>query len=104
MRSRYIQNDILFYLSDGKPHSSEELAEIIEVSEITIRRHIKDLSLNYPIVSFAGGIGGGGGYIMLSFSSQLLTKGDVEIIVNTLEKEENNDEVSTLITKLKKFI
>lgn len=103
MRSRYIQNDILFYLSDGKPHSSEELAEAIEVSVVTIRRHIKDLSLNYPIVSFVGGVGGGGGYRMLSEIALQLTVEDIEVIVDSLEKTNVEGDKNVLISKLKKY-
>ena len=63
LRASSITADILNVLSDGKKHTMCEIAEIVEVSERTVRRHIQSLSYRYPIQTFCGGIDRGGVYL-----------------------------------------
>lgn len=60
MRSRNIQADILAVLSDGKIHTTYEIAEEVETSQITVKRHIQDLAYRYNIKTFHGGDKKGG--------------------------------------------
>ena len=54
MRSRYIQNRILYYLSDGKRHTISEIAQTLEISYKTVQRHITDLSIDYTTTTTVG--------------------------------------------------
>ena len=60
LRSSSITADILNILSDGKVHTLQEIANKVEVSKSTVRRHIASLSYRYPIDSIRGGINRGG--------------------------------------------
>ena len=60
LKSSSITADILNLLSDGKKHTMQEIADAVEVSERTVRRHITSLSYRYPIETFCGGIERGG--------------------------------------------
>ena len=102
MRKRYVQGEILFYLSNGKLHTTRELAENVEVSEMTIRRHISDLSIKFPIVTNKGGIGGGGGIQMnkngCTFS--VFTDRELKIILQGLELMEQEETVLAFTKKI----
>lgn len=54
MRSSDVTADILNVLSDGQVHSLQEIANEIEVSRITVQRHVASLSYRYPIVPVFG--------------------------------------------------
>lgn len=60
LRKSSITADILNVLSDGKKHTMQEIADVVEVSERTIRRHISSLSYRFPIETFCGGSEKGG--------------------------------------------
>lgn len=55
VRSSSIIADILHFISDGKFHTLQEIADEVEVSRITAYRHIQSLSYRYNIESFHGG-------------------------------------------------
>ena len=101
MRKRYIQSEILFYLFDGNLHTAPELAEKIEVSVKTIRRHIQDLSINFPIMVENGGFGGGGGFRLEKdkHSVLLFTTEELNFILNALTFL-NNEESNQLAKKI----
>ena len=63
LRRASITADILNVLTDGKIHKMREIAEIVEVSETTVRNHIRSLSYRYPIETFRGGEKKGGVYL-----------------------------------------
>ena len=96
MKKRYIPTEILFYLSDGLIHTASDLARKIEVSEKTIRRHIQELSISYPINVEIGGYGGGGGYRLETKKCNILlyTKEELEMIIEALEHLDDDRNVS----------
>lgn len=59
-KSSSVTADILNYISDGKIHTLQEIADEVEVSYSTAKRHIQSLSYRYPIETFCGGINRGG--------------------------------------------
>ena len=60
LKKSSITADILNILSDCKVHTMQEIADEVEVSEKTVRRHIQSLSYRYPIETFRGGDKRGG--------------------------------------------
>lgn len=54
-----ITADIINILSDCKLHKMQEIADEVEVSERTVRKHIQSLSYRYPIQTFCGNKNGG---------------------------------------------
>ena len=59
-RSSSVTADILNYISDGKIHTLQEIANEVDVSYSTAKRHIQSLAYRYPIETFCGGINRGG--------------------------------------------
>lgn len=55
MRSRFVWYGVLEILSDYKVHTIQEMADKLEVSYITVQRHIADASLYKPIVTNRNG-------------------------------------------------
>ena len=102
MRSRYIVNRILYYLSDGKRHTISEIAQTLEISYKTVQRHITDLSIDYQIITYYGGVNGG--VELLNECVQIkLSKDEAELIINALECFEDRDECTLLIRKIEKY-
>jgi len=102
MRSRYIQNRILNYLSDEKRHTISEIANDLEVSYKTVQSHIADLSIDYQIITYYGGVCGG--VELLNNNVQLvLTKIEVELIKKGLKSLENDVKTSLLIAKMENY-
>lgn len=60
MRSKFIQSEIIHELSDFKLHKTSDIANKLELSRMTVYRHIIDLSFHYPILTFCGGRDSGG--------------------------------------------
>lgn len=95
LKASSITADILNVLSDGKKHTMQEIANTLEVSERTVRRHIQSLSYRYPIETFCGGIERGGVWLDKKYlnESRIFTKEEIEIIIKGLqllkEKEDN---------------
>lgn len=87
IRSCSITADILNILTDGKKHTIAEIAQIVEVSEKTVRRHIQSLSYRYPITTFKGGIERGGVILekQYIYQGRLRTKDEIDVIVEALK-------------------
>ena len=81
-----ITADILSLLSDGKVHTLQEIADEVEVSKITVHRHIQSLSYRYPIETFCGGINRGGVYLDKDYIYQgsTLTNDELQLINKAL--------------------
>lgn len=101
LRASSITADILNVLSDGKRHTMQEIADIVEVSERTVRRHVQSLSYRYPIETFCGGIERGGVRLDKSccYGSKIWTKDEIKIMTKAL-KMLNNVEPSKEIENL----
>lgn len=54
MKSSDVIADILNYLSDGKVHTLQEIADEVEVSRRTAQRHVASLKFRYPIENSFG--------------------------------------------------
>lgn len=78
--------DILSCLSDGKYHTLNEIAEQINVSKITVHRHIQSLAYCYPIETFRGGINRGGVKLdsKYIFQGKILTNEKLQILGKAL--------------------
>ena len=95
LKKSSITADIINILSDCKLHKMQEIADIVEVSEKTVRNHIKSISYRYPIQTFCGNKNGG---VKLDenylFQGRILTNDELQIIgkaLSWLQKDENND-------------
>ena len=105
IRSCSITADILNVLTDGKKHTIAEIAQIVEVSEKTVRRHIQSLSYRYPITTFKGGIERGGVILekQYIYQGRVRTKEEINVIVEALELLKlkcNNESKQNLIESL----
>ena len=92
---------ILRILSSGKIITVSEIARRTESSVSTIKRDLADLSVNYPIQSYAGH---GGGYIMEKSSNignQYFTIAELKYIRTTMYKIADDSETRyAIIQKL----
>lgn len=86
LKKSSITADILSLLSDGKVHTLQEIADEVEVSKITVHRHIQSLSYRYPIETFCGGINRGGVYLEKDYIYQgsTLTNDELQLINKAL--------------------
>ena len=105
LRKSSITADILNILSDCKIHTINEIADEVEVSRSTVKRHIQSLSFRYPIQSFCGGINRGGVYLDKNYvyQGQTLTNDELQIIgraLKLLQKSESNCDYQDLISSL----
>ena len=55
MKKYDVEASILEILEDNEIHSMNEIAEKLELSRLTVFRHIQTLSLHYDIETFKGG-------------------------------------------------
>jgi len=96
LKKSSITADILNILSDCKIHSMQEIADEVEVSERTIRRHIQSLSYRYPIQTFCGGINRGGVYLDKNYIYQgaILSNDELQLIVKGLSLLQKTDDQS----------
>ena len=87
LKKSSITADILNILSDGKLHTFNEIAEIVEVSRKTVERHILSLSYRYPIETFRGGINRGGVQLDKKYLNQgkIRSRDELQIISQALE-------------------
>ena len=86
LKKSSITADILSLLSDGKVHTLQEIADEIEISKMTVRRHIQSLSYRYPIQTFCGGINRGGVFLDKDYIYQgsTLTNDELQLINKAL--------------------
>ena len=86
LKKSSITADILNILSDNKVHTLQEIADEVEISKMTVRRHIQSLSYRYPIETFCGGINRGGVYLDKDYVYQgsTLTNDELQLINNAL--------------------
>ena len=102
LRASSITADILNVLSDGKKHTMQEIADVVEVSERTVRRHIQSLSYRYPIETFCGGIERGGVRLdrKYCYGDKILTREENETIrkaLKLLQESENDKTIENLL-------
>lgn len=102
MRSLRVTNDILDVLSDNRRHTIAEIANKIEVSYNTVQRHLADLSIRYPIKITTGGRDSAGVQLEEKCNSinKLLTKDELNLIINALNFLPNDKNVRILKEKL----
>lgn len=101
MKSSDVSADILFYLQDGKKHTYSQLAELVECSISTIKRHIQSLSYkNLNIEIIHGGFGGGGVRLIPdeSVKTNYLNEDELQLIMSKLESLQDSS------TNIKKFV
>lgn len=84
MRKNYISMRIIEYLSDNKMHTYQEIADKVETSLTTIRRHVEDLSADYHIVTYHGGKIKG--VRLLNSKMVFLTDTEKSKVIEALEK------------------
>ena len=101
MKSSDVSADILFYLQDGKKHTYSQLAELVECSISTIKRHIQSLSYkNLNIEIIHGGFGGGGVRLIPdeNIKTNYLNLDELQLIMSKLESLQDSS------TNIKKFV
>ena len=87
LRYSSITADILHILLDCKIHTMPEIAIKIEVSRMTVVRHIESLSYRYPIQTFCGGAKKGGVFIDANhiYKGKILTIDELQLINKSLK-------------------
>ena len=88
LRYPSITADILNVLQDGKVHTMQEIANEVEVSRITVQRHIQSLSYRYPIETFCGGDKEKGGVFLdkkYMVNGKVMTNEKLDLINQALE-------------------
>ena len=101
MKSSDASADILFYLQDGKKHTYSQLAEQVECSISTIKRHIQSLSYkNLNIEIIHGGFGGGGVRLIPdeNVKTNYLNEDEQQLIMSKLESLQDSS------PNIKKFV
>ena len=86
LRKSSITADILNILSDCKVHTTKDIADEIEVSQKTVKRHIQSLSYRYPIQTFCGGINRGGVYLNKDYIQKQNANVDQKLLHSLLNK------------------
>ena len=105
LKKSSITADILHVLNDGKVHTMQQIADEVEVSERTVRRHIQSLSYRYPIETFVGGDKRGGVFLGKSAIHQgkILSRDELQIIskaLRLLQESECKDVDHEVLKKL----
>lgn len=109
LRSSSITADILNVLMDGKLHTIDGIAEIVEVSRSTVKRHIQSLSYRYPIETFKGGEKRGGVYLDKEYiaNGKVFTRAELQFgakVFGSLQRADfEGDELKALDAFLKLF-
>ncbi len=96
IRSASITADILNYISDGKHHTLQDIADEVEISKKTAQRHIVALSYRYPIETFHGGDTKGGVILDTKYLVQgrVITNEKLQILGKALELLQNSNDKS----------
>lgn len=86
LKKSSITADILNFISDGKVHTMQEIADEVEVSKHTVQRHIQSLSYRYPIDTFHGGDKKGGVILdkKFLFQGKIRSIDELQIITKAL--------------------
>ena len=105
LKKSSITADILHVLNDGKVHTMQQIADEVEISERTVRRHIQSLSYRYPIETFVGGDKRGGVFLDKSAIHQgkILSRDELQIIskaLRLLQESECKDVDHEVLKKL----
>lgn len=103
VRNKNIQADILSLISDGKVRTLQTIADQVEVSKITVFRHIQSLSYRYNIETFCGGIERGGVRLITNdeVSVKKLNSNDLQLILSKLESlQDSNIRIQDFIHRL----
>lgn len=92
-KSSSVTADILNYISDGKVHSLQEIADEVEVHKNTVYKHIQSLSYRYPIDTFCGGINRGGVKLDTKYIVQgkIITNEKLQILGKALDLLQKSD-------------
>ncbi len=98
MRKNYISMRIIEYLSDGKLHTYQEIANGLDIGKNTVVRHIQDLSTDYNIVTYHGGKTKG--IQMLGQSRLVLSEFEKSVVIEALVSL-NRPELNGLINKFR---
>lgn len=105
MRTQKIKKDILSILQDCKKHTIKEIADKIEVSYITVQRHIKELAERYPIQFCIGGRNSGGVFLKEVVFEKLFNDDERKLVLEALKilqherQPENNEQFEALLEK-----
>lgn len=85
--------DILNILSDGKIHTINQIANEVEVSRSTAKRHLQSLAYRYPIETFCGGIEKGGVILDRRYIVQgkIITNEKLQILGKALDLLQKSD-------------
>lgn len=103
LKQSSITADILNFISDGKIHTLQEIANAVEVCKQTVLRHIQSLSYRYPIETFHGGDMRGGVRLIpeQKVSVEKLTSDDLQLIIEHLDSlQDSNARIKSFINKL----
>lgn len=86
IKSSSITADILNFISDGKIHTLQEIADQVEICKMTAYRHIQSLSYRYNIETFCGGINKGGVRLIPdeNVKTNYLSEDELQLIVSKL--------------------
>ena len=97
---RNIQADILDIISDGKFHTMNEIASVVEISRMTVYRHIQALSYRFNIQTFKGGVDKGGVRMIIDkkVTVEKLDDNELHLIIDKLSSMQN------ATVNIKKFI
>ena len=100
VRSRSLQADILNYISDNKLHTYQSIADAVECSFSSARRHIQDLSYRFNIEIRTGGFGKGGIRLIPdeNVKTNYLNENELQLIVSKLESLQDSS------PNIKKFV
>lgn len=107
MRSRNIQADIFDCLTDGKFHTTNEIAQKVEASQITVKRHLQSLSYRFNIETFRGGIDHGGIRLRIEdkINMNYLNVHDLQLIKGRLESlQDSNPNIKNFLHSLNSLI
>ena len=105
LRSSSITADILNILSDGKVHTSQEIASELEIHKNTVQRHIQSLAYRYPIETFHGGDKKGGIFLDKKYihDGRIWSKDELQVIekaLGLLQKSDCKDYDQKILTSL----
>ena len=100
MRSRNIQADILDCLSDYKVHTFQSVANAVECSYSSVKRHIQSLAYRFNIETFKGGIDKGGVRLIPdeSVNTNYLNENELQLIISKLSSLQDDS------PNIKKFV